>query len=182
MIFKIKWLISALFLSLFFKSIKFPTFFAFPLFFRGLRRVTVGRHVRVFPGGRFETHGNGVIILEDDVSIAQNVHITSGARLVIGEGSLITANVYITSIDHQYQEIGMSIPRQKLICKDTIIGRNCFIGMGVAIQAGTILGEQCIVGANSVVRGHFPDFCVIAGVPAKIIKIYNKDSGEWERV
>lgn len=54
--------------------------------------------------------------------------------------------------------------------------------MGVAIQAGTILGEQCIVGANSVVRGTFPDYCVIAGVPAKIIKIYNKESGEWVRV
>lgn len=182
MIFKIKWFISALFLSLFLKSIKFPSFFAFPVFFKGLRNVTVGRHVRIFPGSRFETHGNGVIILENDVSIAQNVHITSGARLIIGEGTLITANVYITSIDHQYQSIGVSIPRQELICKDTLIGRNCFLGMGVAIQAGTILGEQCIVGANSVVRGEFPDFCVIAGAPAKIIKIYNKTSGVWERV
>lgn len=54
--------------------------------------------------------------------------------------------------------------------------------MGAAIQAGTVLGKQCIVGANSVVRGTFPDYCVIAGVPAKIIRKYNAESHSWERV
>lgn len=182
MFFKIKWLFSALFLSLFLKKIKFPTFIAFPVFFKGLNRVSIGKHVRIFPGCRLETHGDGEIIIEDDVSLAQNVHITSGTKLVIKQGTLITANVYITSIDHNYEEIGVPIPRQSHKYRETIIGKNCFIGMGVAIQAGTILGEQCIVGANSVVRGTFPDYCVIAGVPAKIIKIYNKESGEWVRV
>lgn len=182
MIFKIKWFLSAIFLSLFLKKIKFPSFFAFPIFFKGLNRVSVGRNVRIFPGCRFETHGDGEIIIEDDVSLAQNVHITSGTKLTIGEGTLITANVFITSIDHQYEAIGVSIPRQDHSYIDTSIGKNCFIGMGAAIQAGTILGEQCIVGANSVVRGVFPDYCVIAGVPAKIIKRYDSDSKEWVRV
>lgn len=182
MIFKIKWLFSALILSFFLKKISFPSFFAFPVFYKGLRRVSIGKHVRIFPGCRFETHGTGEIIIEDDVSIAQNVHITSGTKLVIGQGTLITANSYITSIDHDYETIGVPIPRQHLDYKETRIGKNCFIGMGVAIQAGTILGEQCVVGANSVVRGVYPDYCVIAGVPAKIIKVYDKNSGEWIRV
>ena len=49
------------------------------------------------------------------------------------------------------------------------------------IQSGTILGKQCIVGANSVVRGQFPDYCVIAGNPAKIIKKYNFNTRKWEK-
>ena len=69
-----------------------------------------------------------------------------------------------------------------MIVKDTIIGENCFIGYGVAIQAGTKLGKQCIVGANAVVRGDFPDYSVIAGVPAKIIRKYNFDTKTWDRV
>jgi len=56
--------------------------------------------------------------------------------------------------------------------------------MGAAIQARTVLGEQCIVGANAVVRGIFPPFSVIAGVPGRIIKRFDstgKDS-KWRRV
>lgn len=65
--------------------------------------------------------------------------------------------------------------------RHTEIGENCFIGYGAAIQAGTVLGRQCIVGANSVVRGEFPDYCVIVGAPARIVKRYNPVSGEWEK-
>lgn len=54
--------------------------------------------------------------------------------------------------------------------------------MGAAIMAGTVLGKQCVVGANAVVKGTYPDYSVIAGVPAKIIKRYNAQSGLWEKV
>jgi len=69
---------------------------------------------------------------------------------------------------------------QKFIINETFIGENCYIGIGSCIQAGTILGRQCVVGANSVVRGTFPDFSVIAGVPAKIIKRYNQKTLRWQ--
>lgn len=66
--------------------------------------------------------------------------------------------------------------------KETKIGENCFIGIGVAIQAGTILGKQCVVGSNSVVRGEFPDYCVIVGAPARIVKKYNFETQRWEKI
>ena len=52
---------------------------------------------------------------------------------------------------------------------------------GVAIQAGTILGKHCIVGTNSVVRGIYPDFCVLVGSPASIVKRYNIKTKKWEK-
>lgn len=51
-----------------------------------------------------------------------------------------------------------------------ILGRNVFIGCNCIILKGTKLGDNCIVGAGSVVHGEFPEGCVLAGNPARIIK------------
>lgn len=181
MFFKIRWLLSALFLSLFLKKIRFPTYFSFPIFFMGLNKVSIGKRVRIFPSSRIEVHGDGEIVIEDNVAIGQSFHITSASKLVIGQGTVISARVFVTNIDHEYEKIDIPILEQGLKISDTYIGRNCFIGMGAAIQAGTKLGDNVIVGANSVVRGNFPSYCVIAGVPAKIIKRYDKLHGVWRR-
>lgn len=69
-----------------------------------------------------------------------------------------------------------------MLFKETIIGENCFIGFGASIQAGTVLGKKCIVGTNAVVHGTYPDYSVIVGVPAKSIKRYNEETGDWEKI
>ena len=150
--------------------------------FLGTKKVFIGNEVRIYPGVRLEAYEDGKIKIEDDVSIGQNFHCTARDELVIGAHSTILGNVFITDMDHDYQEIGVHILKQKCIVKQTHIGENCFIGYGAAIQAGTKLGKQCVVGANAVVRGEFPDYSVIVGAPAKIVKKYNVESGKWERV
>ena len=143
--------------------------------------VFIGKKVRIFPHLRMETQDGGSVIIHDDVVISQNVHITSAGHLEIGKSALILANVFITNIDHDYTEIGKHVVNQKITVKNTKIGDHCFIGMGAAIMAGTTLGKQCVVGANSVVRGSFPDYCVIVGAPAKIVKQYNPQTQVWEK-
>lgn len=152
------------------------------IFVYGSKNIKLGKRVRIFPGCRMECHDNGKITIGDNVSIGQNFHITSGNReLYIGDNTTISGNTFITNIDHEYSEINVHILNQPHIIKETKIGKNCFIGYGVAIQAGTILGSQCVIGANSVVRGKFPDYCVIVGAPAKIVKRFNLASNKWER-
>lgn len=107
--------------------------------------------------------------------------MTSGGELIIGSHTTLTENIMITNIDHEYRQIGVHVLNQKHIIKETIVGENCFIGFGAVIQAGTVLGKQCVVGANSVVRGRFPDFCVIVGAPARIVKRYDAESEQWRR-
>jgi len=181
MLFKFFWAIRAVFYSLFFGKIQFPSYIGKPVFLKGIKNIYLGKRVRIYPQIRLEVHGQSARIeIQDDVSIGQNVHITSSSNLIIGKSSTILANVFITNIDHDYQDIGTHILKQKHIIKETRLGENCYIGIGACLQAGTILGNQCVVGANAVVRGIFPDYSVIVGVPARVVKRYNINSKLWE--
>ncbi len=124
---------------------------------------------------------NPHIILEDGVTIQQRCHITAADTLIIGKDTAILFDVMITNIDHEYEDLSTPVANQPLIVKKTQIGENSFIGSGAKIQAGTILGKHCVVGTNAVVRGHFPDYSVIVGVTAKIVKRYDEVSRKWKK-
>ena len=184
MIFKIFWILRGLIYKPFFGKFAFPSYIGKPIFIGNFKRIFIGKRVRIFLGARIEVvDKNSSIVFEDNISIGQNLHIISGSgqELRIGKNTTFSANVFVTNIDHQYDEINKHILEQPLVSAKTHIGENCFIGYGAVIQAGTILGKQCIVGANAVVRGHFPDYCVIVGVPARIVKRYDEKSGSWKK-
>jgi acetyltransferase-like isoleucine patch superfamily enzyme len=165
-----------------FESIGKKTLIKKPLFLSNTHNIKIGQNVFIRDNARLEVvNDKGYINIEDNVSIEQNIHITSGGKLVIGKNTTISALTFITNIDHEYRELGVHILKQPYIIKDTFIGENCFIGYNVAIQAGTILGKQCIVGAHAVVRGKYPDYCVIVGAPARIIKRYDEKMKKWRK-
>lgn len=174
------WALRAVFFKFRFKKFGWPGYIGRPTYLENTCCAEIGKKVRIFPGLRLEVHSNGQIVIEDNVSIGQNFHITAAKEtLTVGSDTTISGNVFITNIDHDYRNIGQHIMDQDMIVRPTRIGRNCFIGYGAAIQAGTILGEHCIVGANSVVRGEFPDKCVIVGAPARIVKVYDEAIQQW---
>lgn len=151
--------------------------------------ISLGEKVIVMRDCRIEgviDSGSGLkneplITLGDNVIMQQGCHITAAGNLHIGSGTLISFNVSIQDTDHAYEDIGRSITEQPLIFRPTYIGENCFIGARASIQAGSRLGRHCVVGANAVVRGIFPDYCVLVGAPARIVKRYDAISGIWRR-
>lgn len=180
MLFRIMWIVRGLLYKPFFGRFTMPSYIGQPTFIQNFQRIFIHKKVRIFPGARMEViYPSASIHIESDVSIGQNFHIISGSELIIGQNTTISANVFITNIDHEFRQIERHILDQPLLIKETRIGENCFIGYGAVIQAGTILGKQCIVGANAVVRGNFPDFSVIAGVPARMIKRYDTENQTW---
>lgn len=180
---RIFWGLRAIFYKPIFGSFGFLSYMGKPLNILGAKRIFIGNRVRIQPGFRAETHNDGIITIKDNVSIGQNFHCTSGGgNLVIMENTTISGNIFVTNIDHDYTTIDVHILKQPQIIKETLIGPNCFIGFGAAIQAGTKLGKQCVVGTNSVVRGEFPDYCVIVGAPARIVKKYNPETKTWEKI
>lgn len=182
--FRFFWILRGLIYKPFLGKYGLPSYIGKPVFIRNFKRIFIGKRVRIFPGARVEVvDKNSSIVFEDNISIGQNLHIISGGgqELRIGKNTTFSANVFITNVDHEYQNIDIHIMEQKLIFNKTQIGENCFIGYGAVIQAGTILGKHCVVGANAVARGHFPDYCVIVGVPARIVKRYDDKSGSWKK-
>lgn len=112
------------------------------------------------------TIGNNVTVYS-----AKNTTIdeTSLQHIFIGDNTQITAGVIILAHDYSYSVLGNiygELPRQQ---RDTIIGKNVFIGMNSIILMGSNIGDNVIIGAGSVVSGHIPSNTVCAGNPAKII-------------
>ncbi|KLE04688.1 acetyltransferase [Aliarcobacter butzleri L353] len=175
------------FYKLMFKSMGVKSVIKKPMFLTP-EYISIGSNCYIWNDARIEAVSsyanesfNPHIILEDGVTIQQRCHITSADTLRIGKDATILFDVMITDIDHEYEDLSIPVGNQPLIVKKTQIGENCFIGSGAKIQAGTILGKHCVVGTNAVVRGHFPDNCVIVGVPAKIVKRYDEKSGVWRK-
>ena len=115
----------------------------------------------------------GKIVIGNNFGISGST-IYSMLSITIGDNVLVGGNCKI--IDNDFHPIALEDRRQGLngdrIKKAPIvIGDDCFIGMNSIILKGTTLGNNVIVGAGSVVHGQFPDNCIVAGNPAKIIKM-----------
>lgn len=122
------------------------------------------------------------IFFGDNVAVNQNLHCTCANSIAIGDGTSITANCGIFDIIHPYKDVSVNPRIAQIETKPIEIGKDCLIGMNSVILPGTKLGNHCVVGANSTVSGFFPDYCVIAGSPAKIIKQYDFNLKRWEMV
>ncbi|MOA07508.1 Serine acetyltransferase [compost metagenome] len=181
LIFKLAWATRAIIYKIFFGKFAIPGYIGPPTFLLGTRKIFLMKRVRIFPGLRAEVHRQGKLVIHENVTIGQDFHVTCISELNIRSGTIISGNVMITDIDHEYRNVNLSVIDQPYIPSRTDIGENCFIGMGVRIQAGTVLGKGCVIGANSVVRGTFPDYSVIVGSPGRIVKRYNKTTEMWER-
>lgn len=112
-----------------------------------------------------------------NVMLSNNVHISCVYSISIGDGSLVGSGVYIGDHSHGSLSVGkidISVPPYQRPLDDSMpiyIGRNTWIGDGAVILAGSYICDGCVVGANAVVKGEFRVPCVIAGVPAKAVKL-----------
>lgn len=151
------------------------------------RNIVLGNYVFIRDHGRVEAvrkyrdkHFNPKIVLEDRVSIEQNIHITCANSVHISKNTAIAANVTITDIDHPYVDIAVAPEYQDIVVGEVFIGEDCKIYNNVVILPNTKLGKHSVVGANSVVLGkQYPDYCILAGTPAKVIKRYCFEEKKW---
>ncbi|MCD1116495.1 acyltransferase [Chryseobacterium turcicum] len=143
-------------------------------------RVSIGNRARIEGVKQYQSKiFTPNIILNEGVTIQQNIHLTCAESVVIGRNTAIAANVSITDIHHPYDDINIPIEHQDIKTKPVFIGDDCKIYNNSVILQGTIIGKHCTIGANSVVSGQFGDYCVIAGIPAKVLKRYSFETQAW---
>ena len=156
----------------------------FPCVFYGVEDIEIGNNFNSFARLRLEAfrkhngfHFRPNIRIGDNVSINYDCHIGCINKIIIEDNVLIASKVFIT--DHFHGEIdkkALLIPPSKrmLVSKGpVIIKKNVWIGEGVVIMPNVTIGENSIIGANSVVTKDIPANCVVAGIPARIIKNIN---------
>ena len=80
--------------------------------------------------------------------------------------------IYITDQNHGYEDPGTPIGRQFPVNRPVSIGSGSWLGAGAIVLPGSNIGRNVVVAAGSVVRGTVPDHCVVAGVPARIVREY----------
>lgn len=109
------------------------------------------------------------IFIGDNVFINSNLLAMARGKIIIEDNVQIAANVQLLSNNHDEYD------RQILICKPVVIKKGAWIGAGASILPGVTVGKHAIVGAGSVVTKDVPDYAVVVGNPAKIIKTLDKD-------
>ena len=131
----------------------------------------------MMPGQQMMT--DPVVIIGDRCLIGRGSAIVGHYRIDIGDDVFTGMNVYITDQNHGYEDIAAPIGIQDPEDDPVVIGSGSWIGSGAVVLPGARLGKNCVVAANSVVRGEFPSYSVVAGVPAKVVRLHN--GAGWTR-
>jgi len=123
---------------------------------------------------------NPVLHVGDRCVIGRGSHIIAHHSITIGDDVFTGPYVYITDQNHSYTDPDTPIGRQWPVNAAVSIGAGSWLGAAAVILPGTQIGVNVVVGAGSVVRGQVPDHCVVAGVPARIVREYVSGEG-WSR-
>jgi serine acetyltransferase len=118
-----------------------------------------------------------VLRIGDRCVIGRGSHIVAHQSLVIGDDVFTGPYVYITDQNHGYADPEVPIGRQVPTNTAVSIGSGTWLGAGAIILPGARIGRNVVVGAGSVVRGEVPDRCVVAGVPARVVREYVAGNG-----
>lgn len=121
----------------------------------------------------FQIVGNGCITIGSNTGISC-ASITSAKKVTIGENVLIGAGVKIYDTDfHPLSALKRFSGKQKtedVKSEEISIGDGSFIAAGTMILKGVHIGDNCVVGAGSIVTSDIPDNQIWAGNPARYIK------------
>jgi acetyltransferase-like isoleucine patch superfamily enzyme len=150
-----------------------------PLLLSNTRYIHLGSHVDIRDGVRMEVvlHNPARVPelrIGDHVNIEQNVHIICQSKILIGNDVSITGNCAIVDTTHPWASPESSQKTGDLILDEdsyVVIGDGTFLGFGCIVLPNVKIGKGAIIGANAVVSKDVPDYAVVAGIPAAVLRI-----------
>lgn len=121
-----------------------------------------------------------IIKIEDNVEIGKDTFISAVRSIHIKKNVMIGPFCFIGDYNHSYQDIDKPIAAQPLTnIRPVVIEEGGWIGAHVTVTSGVTIGKNSVIGANSVVTKNIPDYSVVMGTPAKVIKRYGHKIKEW---
>lgn len=117
------------------------------------------------------------------VLVGRQSMISTGGFLEIGDFCVLAPRVYVSDADHIFADIYQPILQQgATFGRSIIIEENCWLGINAVVTGNLTIGHCSIIAANAVVTKDVLPFSIMAGVPAKIIKMYNPETKNWEQI
>jgi acetyltransferase-like isoleucine patch superfamily enzyme len=133
-------------------------------------RVELGRWSWLGHGTKIRCH-EGVVSIGAKTVMGQECTISAYQHVSIGRECVIADRAMFIDFDHGVVEVERPIREQGIYKRDTRVGNNVWIGYGACILRGVTVGDNAIIGTNAVVTKDVPANAVVAGVPARIIRM-----------
>lgn len=169
--------------SLGFRSVIFK-----PLMISGASRISVGARSQIREFARLQVihrpqlGWNANLRIGNRVNIEQGVHIVCQGEVTIEDDVAITPFCAIVDTYHPHDppdtppKIGERLPEVPTF---VTIGRGTFIGMHSVILPNVRVGRGCVIGAGSIVSQDIPDYCMVAGSPARVVSMFDPKGRKW---
>jgi acetyltransferase-like isoleucine patch superfamily enzyme len=127
--------------------------------------------------------GEPVIVLEDNCFIGDGSILSAKNRIHLERDVAVAQSVVIMDHNHAYEDITTPIADQGITQGGRIrIGRGSWIAHGACIvcpKGELTIGRNCVIAANALVTRSIPDYSVVAGNPARIIRHYDPETRAW---
>jgi acetyltransferase-like isoleucine patch superfamily enzyme len=133
-------------------------------------RVRFGRFVWIGDGTKIRCH-EGEVAIGDKTVVGQECTISAYQHVRIGEQCVIADRAMFIDFDHGMVEVERPIRVQGIYKRDVDVGSNVWIGYGACILRGVKVGDNSVIGTNSVVTSDVPANAVVGGIPARVIRM-----------
>jgi acetyltransferase-like isoleucine patch superfamily enzyme len=132
-------------------------------------------------------HGSKLRVHEGEVSIGaktvmgQECTISAFQHVSIGRECILADRVMLIDFDHGAVEVDRPIRLQGIYKRDVRVGHNVWMGYGACVLRGVTIGDNSIIGTSSVVTKEVPQNAVVAGAPARVVRMREEPpSMRWE--
>jgi acetyltransferase-like isoleucine patch superfamily enzyme len=143
--------------------------------------IRFGRFVWIGDGTKIRCH-EGVVEVGDKTVMGQECTISAYQRVRIGKECVIADRAMFIDFDHGIVEVERPIRLQGIYKRDVEVGNNVWIGYGACVLRGVSIGDNSVIGTNSVVTKDVPANAVVGGIPARIIRMREAPRDlRWER-
>lgn len=144
------------------------------------KNIFLGSNLRISKT-RLASSKGGKLIIGNHVAIGRFSQIYALQSIIIEDGVLMAENTFISDNTHTFTDITTPVRDQDIKpLGNVVIGSGTWIGRNVVVN-GCKIGRNCIIGAYTFLKKDIPDYCVVVGNPARIVKRYNPQSGQWEK-
>jgi acetyltransferase-like isoleucine patch superfamily enzyme len=121
-----------------------------------------GTKIRVHEG---ECHIGAKTVMGQECTISAFQHVSIGRECIIAD------RVMLIDFDHGVVEVERPIRMQGIYKRDVRVGHNVWVGYGACFLRGATVGDNCVIGTNTVVTKDIPADAVVAGAPARVLRM-----------